>query len=365
MGAVGRRCGSAFSPSENLYRVSEYRRDSRMTKFGRPLSGAIGVVAFSQVLSTTVHTIVPKWEESFATMSNLAYVISGCYHHIHTEPMSGSLCNPAFPLLVLGVGSFAFHAEPEGHANKHTLDIWAGLVVVLHLACTSLSAAMTEAFSKVLALRPYSYVADVAFMVLFVSSMLVVTVLYSQVYSNQLLFYMICASSTIVFAFTIRVRLFKRSVSSAILSFFEAIAAFGIALSAVFVQGNLAGRNVTYSTHKDLYDIFHGMWHIQLALVVSLLNIRFADVLEQTQQPIRNQKHITDAGILDISWMSVFFIQAIAMFLMKELESSVVSLQVVLWVVCFVHVLHAARLVYITYRPETAMSTRDILPLVP
>ena len=159
-------------------------------------------------------------------------------------------------------------------------------------------------------------------------------------------------------------RLSKLSVSSAIIASFEAVAAFGIALSAVFAQGNLAGKTVTYSTHRDLYDIFHGMWHIQLALVVSLLNLRYADILEQTQQPLRNQKHITDAGILDVSWVSVFFLQAIAMFLMKELEASVVSLQVVLWVVSVVHVLHVARLVYITYRPETAVRTSDVLPFV-
>lgn len=335
-----------------------------MTKFGRPFGGAIAAVATSQVLSTILHTLAPKWEESFATMSNLAFVLSGCYHHFQTKPVSGSLFNPAFPLLVLGVSSFAFHGEPESHVQKHTLDIFFGWVVVLHLACTALSAAMTEAFSEMSALRPYTYLADVAFMILFASSMLVVSVLYSQVYSNQLLFFVICASSAIMFAFTIRVRLSKLSVSSAIIALFEAIAAFGIAMSAVFVQGNLAGRKVTYSTHRDLYDIFHGMWHIQLALVVSLLNLRYADVLEQTQQPLRNQKHITDAGILDVSWMSAFFLQAIAMFLMKELEASVVSLQVVLWVVSVVHVLHVSRLAYITYRPETAVRTSDVLPLV-
>ena len=186
-----------------------------MTKFGRPLGGAIAVVAGSQILSTILHTLAPKWEESFATMSNLAYVLSGCYHHFQTKPVSGSLCRPAFPLLMLGVGSFAFHAEPEGHVQKHGIDIFFGWVVVLHLACTALSAAMTEAFSEVSALRPYTYLADVAFMILFASAMLVVSVLYSQVYSNQLLFFMICASCLLYTSPSPRDRQKSRMPSSA------------------------------------------------------------------------------------------------------------------------------------------------------
>jgi len=338
---------------------------AHMTTFGRPLGGAMAAVASSQILSTVVHTSAPQWRESFATMSNLALVLSGCYHHFHPKPRSGSLQNPAFPLLLLGVSSFAFHGEPEGSVQKHTLDIFFGWVVVLHLGCTATSAALTEAFSEVSMLRPHAYLADIGFVVLFSSSMLVVSALYSHVKSNQLLFYIICGSTAIVFAGAIRVRLSKWKVSSVILAAFESVSAVGIAASAVFLQGQLVGRSLSYSEpYSDLYDLFHGCWHIQMALVVSLLHLRYADVLQQTEQPVRSQSYIVAAGVLDVSWLLVFFVQAIVLLVLKEVGAHVVSVQVLLWTVSVLHVLHIVILAYITYRPKNAIRTSDVRPLI-
>lgn len=335
-----------------------------MSGLGRPLSTAIAVVGGSQIVSTIALTVAPQWEESFATMSNLAYVLSGCYHSFHTKPRSGSLANPAFPLLFLGVSSFAFHGEPVGSSQKHTIDIISGWVVVLHLACTAMSAAVTEVASEVKMLRPYAYLVDTGFVIVFSSGFLVISVMYSQVYSNQLLFYMVCASSAVVFTLLIRIRLSKLKPLSVAITVFEAVAAFSIAVSAVFLQGELVGRRLSNSTNKEMYSLFHGMWHVQLALVVSLLNVRYADVLEQTKQPLRDQDHITDIGILDAIGVFVFFVQSAVLLVMKELSSSAVSVHVVLWVGSVLHGLHISRLVYITFRPEKAIRTSEVRPFI-
>lgn len=331
-----------------------------MSKIARPLGGALAAVAISQVVSTVVYSSVPRWEESFATLSNLAYIFSGCYHHFLPKPRSGNLRNPAFPLLILGVTSFAFHGEPEGHVQKHTLDVWAGWVLVLHLACTAMSAATTEAFSELSVLRPYTHLVDVGFVVLFPSTVLAISGLYSRVYENQLLFYMICSASAVAFALTIRIRLSVPTVISTLVAVFESIATLGIAVSAVYQQGGLVGKELSHSTSGRLYDFHHGMWHIQLGLVVSLLHIRYADVLEQTQQAVRKQSHIVRVGVLDLSWLFVFLAQAIVLLLLKEFDAPVQSLAIVLWVVSVLHVLHMGRFVYITYGPGVAYKTDDV-----
>lgn len=335
-----------------------------MSDFGRPLSTAIAVVGLSQIVSTVALTVAPQWGESFATMSNLAYVLSGCYHSFAVKPRSGSLASPAFPLLFLGVSSFAFHGEPVGHQQKHTLDILGGWMVVLHLGCTAMSAAVTELFSEIKMLRPYGYLVDFGFVICFSSGLLGISVMYSQVYSNQLLFYMVSAGAAVVFALAIRIRLANCKPLSVLIAVFESVAAFGIAISAVFLQGELVGRRLSYSSDKEMYNLMHGMWHVQLALVVSLLNVRYADVLEQTEQPLRSQGHINDVGMLDALGLAAFFLQSVILLVMKESGSPIVGVQVMLWVGSVIHGLHIGRLIYITWRPEKAIRTSSFRPLI-
>ena len=335
-----------------------------MDNFGRPLSEALAVVALSQVVSVAANILLPNWEESFATMSNLAYILSGCYHHFTLKPRSGSLCDPAFPLLLLGVSSFAFHGQPENHVQKHTLDLFFGWVVVLHLGCTALHAALTEVISEVQTTRRFAEVANILFMVIFSSALLVVSALYSQVYDNQLLFFIICAGSAVVFALTVRMRILKLTTMSVFVAAFESFSVFFIALSAVFVQGELVGRRLTYSANKDVYDLSHGCWHIQLGLTVSLLNVRFADILEQTEQPLLEQSFIMDVRLLDVSWLALFFVQGATMVFLKELEAPAFAMQALLSVVSAAHVAHGVRLAYVMRRPKKIVRASSVLPFV-
>lgn len=339
-------------------------RDSTV---GRPLSYAIAVVGVSQIVSIFVSFVIAQqWNESFATVSNVAYIASGCYHNFYQKRLSGSLANPAFPLLFLGVSSFAFHEEPQGHQQKHSFDIVAGLIVVLHLGCTAIAAAATEMVSEFplfRSVRKYKGWVDIGFVLLFAGALLLLEVMYTQVYANQLWFYIGCASSASLFAFFIRVRLSKcrpctmANATSVGIALFESLSALGIAGSAVFLQGELLGKPLSYSANNepyinDLYDLYHGCWHIQLGLVVSLLNVRFADILEQTTEPVDNQSYITELTVLDVVGLTVFAVQACVLFVMKEAGASAGLVGIVLSVGSALHALHIGRLLYITYYDE-------------
>lgn len=337
--------------------------ESKDATVGRPLSNAIAVVGLSQLVSTCAFGVFPQWNESFATVSNVAYIASGCYHNFYNKPRSGSLANPAFPLLFLGVSSFAFHEEPVGHQQKHSFDIIGGLIVVLHLACAAIAAVVTELFSEIEILQAYTGWVDYAFVGLFSAALLVLEVFYSQIYGNQLLFYMVCVGVVVVLAFTIRARLSKcrpcmqRAVAISVgIALFESVMALGVAISAVFLQGELLGKKLSYSTNNELYNLFHGFWHLQLGLTVSLLHVRFADVLQQTTEPVNNQSHITELAVLDAFGLTAFFLQASVLLVMKEGGASVGSIQVVLYAGSVLHAVHIGRLVYITYRKQKPTS---------
>lgn len=325
---------------------------------GRPLGTVIAVVGASQIVSTLALFVEAQWEESFATISNVAYVFSGCYHNFHTKHNSGSLSNPAFPLLFLGVSSFAFHGEPSTSSEKHTMDIFGGWVLVLHLACTAISTAMAEVVSEIQALRPFQYLVDAAFVILLSSGLLAIAVVYAEIYRNQLLFYMVCASTSVFFSLLIRIRLSKLEPVSVVIFMFESVTVLALAVSAVFLQGELVGKRLSNSTNKQMYSLFHGMWHIQLSLVVSLLNVLYADQLQQSQQPLRRQSHITNIEKMDVVGLLIFLIQSVALLAMKELSYSFESVRVVLCVGSLLHGLHISSLVYIP--STTKKATNDV-----
>ena len=335
-----------------------------MSRFGRSLQTPLAVVALAQIASTIVHALASQWEESFATMSNLAYIFSGCYHHFYTIPRMGSLFNPAFPLLLLGVSSFSFHGEPQGHLQKHTLDIWAGWVVVLHLACVTASTAVNEILSEIALLRTHAVWTDVGFVVLFSSVALVVSALYTQVYTEQLLLYVVGVVSASVFAFVIRLRLSSCTASSLAGALFEFVATILLGISAVYIKGELVGTQLSYASQPELYDVLHGQWHIQLALVVSLVHVRCADALEQTTQPLYHQDHISGLTLSEISWLATFAVQAVVLFVLKELRAALVSIRVVLWVGSVLHGFHVVGLLCSAQQLEQVEKTVKIRPLV-
>lgn len=333
---------------------------------GRPTSDAIAVVALAQTVALLARSfdLNHNWNEAFATLSNLAYVFSGIYAHYSVTPRGGALVSPAFPLLLLGAGSLAFHAEPSLLSRAHTLDIYGGWLVVGHLACAALHAALTEVLSEWFARTTrereaytrWIEVADWIFVAALGATIVCISLGYDAVYSTQLEYYLVCAGIAIVLALFSRTRLAKWKPLLSMSTFsvlLESLALLGIALSAVALQGELGiGRRSTHETDSNRYDLQHGMWHVQLALTVSLLNVRFRDILDQSRTipPINNQEYITTVPPQGLYGLGVFFVQSIVLVALKESSASEGDLIAALWVGTAFLSAHAAYSLWVKYR---------------
>ena len=339
---------------------------------GRPISDAIAVVTLAQAIALLARSfdLNHNWNEAFATLSNLAYVFSGIYAHYSETPRGGALVSPAFPLLLLGAGSLAFHDEPLLSRHAHTLDIYGGWLVVGHLACAALHAAVTEVLSECFARTTreretytrWIDVADWIFVAVLTWTVLLISLRYEAIYDTQLMYYLVCAGIAIVFALFSRTRLAKWKPLLSISTFsvlLESLALLGIAISAVALQGELGiGRRSTHTTDPNRYDLQHGMWHVLLALTVSLLNVRFRDILDQSRTipPLNDQEYITTVPLQGLYGLGVFFVQSIVLVALKESDASEGNLIATLWVGTVLLSAHAAYSLWVKYRDWRAYS---------
>ena len=78
----------------------------------RSFNPLIAIAIFSQTLALIFHHAVPLWTESFATITNIAFVLCAVYAHFADKTKGGLLLSPTFPLLFVGCVSFAFHYNP-------------------------------------------------------------------------------------------------------------------------------------------------------------------------------------------------------------------------------------------------------------
>lgn len=317
-----------------------------MPLVGRNLSPVIVAVTVAQAVAIIGYSTAVQWKVSFATLSNLSYVFSGLYVHFAITPRGGALVSPAFPLLFLGSSSFAFHGD-LGNGSKHSLDIFGGWVIVTHLAAAAIHAALTEILIELKPTRLFVFVADWIFVALFTTTFFAIAFAYATVYSHQLEFYLGCAGVAIVASMLVRVRLALLQSRSASIAIFEAVCAFVVAISAVVVQGSLLGRKSTYNNDPGRYDLQHGCWHIQLALVVSLLNVRYRDILDQSLQPIDEQDHILDLTVLDAFGLLCNTIQALVVMILKETEADEEVIAATIWTGTAFLAVHAGRFSYV------------------
>lgn len=142
--------------------------------------------------------------------------------------------------------------------ESRACSIIGGWLLVFHLGTAAFGAAATKFFSELKLLRPFAWAVDYVFVVFISVGFLLVALMYASIYENQLFFYVGSAGVAVIFALATRIRLMTRSAISVGIAVFECVAAFVIAVSAVFVQGELVGRNLNIQNNPDLYDVFHG-----------------------------------------------------------------------------------------------------------
>ena len=222
----------------------------------------------------------------FAAVSNGAYLCAG---------LLCPLDDGALAVMLAGAASLAFHAQYTLGTYAHTLDIALGWVLVVHLAFAPVlaGARFVAAHLSLTDNNPQWWwlrvVGRIAFYAALGTAFVLMFALYDSVYhgdGGQLVLYLIAAPIAAlalaverVFVLTQpapaeRAGLLHPYVEAAL----ETVVVLLAVAAAVTAQGELLGRSLTHEQQPAAYDLFHGQWHILIAVVATAAYQRAYDV---------------------------------------------------------------------------------------
>ena len=228
---------------------------------------------------------------AFASASNLCYAMAGlaCTPAMQTPARrkAGATPRGALPLLILGAGSAAHHIHPRGGEAAHHIDIVFGWWLVVHLAHSSVAVGVRFLVARCggRAGGRLDRITDAAMYVL----LCVITVLlfshYETLYDDQITIYLVFGITCAVLTGLARLLLaHSEDEGFTLVSLGVALVEVGVIavalVAAVFVQGELLGRDLVASTGmaNEQYNLYHGSWHFLIAAVAALVYVRLADV---------------------------------------------------------------------------------------
>ena len=334
------------------------------------------ILGFAWSVSFVVPIINYNFESTFATLSNICFVGAGLYHE-HRAPhrrgavkLAGSLASSSLPLILIGVSSFAFHIASDVGSNAHTLDIFMGWVLVLHVATIP----VVVAVASFVPTRFSKFVSRLVLSTGIVVALFLFASFYDGMYRNQKYFYLVSGSIAMAASALCRRLLMydnnKLTFVPSALAFAELVVGVVVVISAVFSQGELLGRRVSLSSDARRYDIFHGQWHFLLATISSASYARAGDAANRLIVELErgSVRCICKWPVLDAVGGVAVLLHATFVILLKELDSDIVFVNIVLSVSTTVLFLHACVVVYhllptcqSTNRPDKFQS----LPMFP
>ena len=284
---------------------------------------AVVFVAFAVASLASVFTA----PYGFATLSNLCLILSALWREFaairgrSTSAVAGELTSGTFPLLLLGVASLSFHRSHELASPAHTLDVFAGWVLVSHLGFCAVKLAAI-AVPQLLGWPPfYRTLLGSLLSVGFAGAVAALAVLFDEVYAHQLLFYLIVGSNAVLFGALCRA-LLAGGEEGAGVALFELFVALAVVTAAIFAQGELIGRTLTAATAPELYDLFHGLWHVLLSAVATLVYARVADLGRLLETP--TARCVCALPVLDWLGEALLLLLAVVVLVTKEAAADVV-----------------------------------------
>ena len=286
---------------------------------------------------STVGLIIPVallvswsgWLE-FSVISNLAFTIAGIYQEFQSRASheKTALLKAAPTILALmGASSFVFHLH--FHKHSHILDIFFGWCLALHGATSALGCAMTLGLRQ-RGIKSFFLAVAMPFTIFSVCLHIIIGY-YIEIYNWQIGYYSIMAGVIFVAGVVVRVDVIRRDIASLqrrawSIAIVEVSSILVLALSALFVQSQQAG--VQFAIYSDEYDLYHGMWHIQLAIAFSMLYTRLLDGVSTTAACI-----VSSITPLDISALVSVWVLASGTLLLKELRAPLLVTHVFLaWI---------------------------------
>ena len=253
------------------------------------LAWPLSLVYLGLAVAFVIRLIAPS-AYVFASASNLAYAMAGlaCTPALQTAARrkAGATPRGALPLLILGAGSAAHHARPRGGLAAHHIDIVFGWWLVAHLAHSSVAVGARYLVARCggRAGGTLDRVTDAAMYVLLCVISVLIFAHYDVLYDDQISVYLAFGIPCAVMTGLARLLLAHSEDNGfTLVSLSVALVEVGVIavalVAAVFVQGELLGRDVTVDgMANEKYNLYHGSWHFLIAAVAVLVYVRLADV---------------------------------------------------------------------------------------
>lgn len=236
----------------------------------------------SAVGSTLPLALLSSWTNflDFSVISNGAFIAAALFQEFETRSASQKttlLKSAPVILAMIGAFSFTFHTNMGMHTSLHTLDIFFGWVLALHGAGSGIGCALTLIArnrgieSRFLLALPF---------VLFVIALHLLAGFYDEVYDWQVGYFGTMAGVIFASGVFVRVEVIRRDLAplrrrAGVIALLETATVVAAVISALFVQSQQAG--VRLHIYSSEYSIYHGLWHIQLALAFSIFYTRLLD----------------------------------------------------------------------------------------
>lgn len=234
---------------------------------------------------------IPGSPHIFSTVSNLGFIVSAFYlQYKINEPYNGDngseslrdsyfICNlstcASLFLILIGASSLSFHSQSVLFAPAHSFDILFGWLLVVTLVFTASSVSFYAWAGRRLTKQLH-----VNLFVTFLTGIAALIIGYDTIYNHQLQFYIALACIAIVCAVISRIILVGKRPSLSVIGFAlaEIVILVCVAISAVLCQGELLGATLSRESNSEDYDHFHGIWHILLSYVSSIVFVRSLSV---------------------------------------------------------------------------------------
>lgn len=274
---------------------------------------------------------------AFATVSNLTYGMAGlaCTPALQTPGRRNAGATPrgALPLLILGAASAAHHARPRSGLAAHHLDITFGWFLVAHLAHSSIAVAarFLVALCGGRAGGTLDRVTDASMYALLAAGAVFLFSHYDTLYDDQITLYLSLGITCAVITGLARLLLAHDeddnfTLASLGMAFMETTVIAVALVAAVFVQGELLGRDIASDgMANENYNLYHGSWHFLIAAVAVIVYVRLADVEALIDAIARGvpAEPVTQWNGVDVLALSMLSTYASAVWALKETNAHV------------------------------------------
>ena len=299
------------------------------TREAAEVSPSIAFNALALFTSYFLKFVLPDSPHVFATVTNVSFLLSAFYvqfrvtsvydtdrESIKDSYLVANICTcSCIFLTLLGSSSLAFHSESVLFQPSHTLDILFGWLLLLSLAFVSISVSFYAWAGRRLT-RQLHASAFVGFLV----ALAAVIIGYDGIYTHQLEFMITTACVAIASSVASRLILVgKRPTLQSIgYAIAEIICLILVAISAVFCQGELLGTRISRESDSNAYDHYHGIWHVLLSTVSTIVYARSLSVARMVENdyPVC----VCMPSLYDIAGEVAVLLYAITALVLKELN---------------------------------------------